>query len=152
MKTFTAQDLQTVGDLADRMPPFGRADLGGEEVIMSRSMAGLGANWHQSGFLGLVIALEAALLRGAQAELSYRFALHGALFLADERDARKTFDALRNVYEVRSKVVHGVSKLRDEKRRRAEQDVVDLTRATLLKGIRDRWPDTETLRARALGF
>ena len=132
MKTFTAQDLQTVGDLADRMPPFGRADLGG--------------------FLDLVIALEAALLRGAQAELSYRFALHGALFLADERDARKTFDALRNVYEVRSKVVHGVSKLRDEKRRRAEQDVVDLTRATLLKGIRDRWPDTETLRARALGF
>lgn len=149
-KAMAVSDLEQVMELAQKMPAFGRADTGGDEVILSRTMAGLGADWRQSGFLDFVIALEGSLLRGTRSELAYQFALRGALFLAEIRDPKVTYRSLKNIYDVRSRIVHGGAKVSAQKRRLAEVEVRDLAREIVRKGIRDGWPDPEQLNDRAL--
>ncbi len=150
-KPMTSADLAEVMALATLMPAFGRSDNGGDEVILSRTMAGLGAHWQQSGFLDFVIALEGALLRGTRSELAYQFALRGALFLHEERDPKQTYQSLRNIYDVRSRIVHGGTKVSAEKRQLADKEVRELARAIVLKGVRDGWPDPDELNDKALG-
>ena len=54
------------------------------------------------------IGLEALLLKGVNAELSYRFALRGATILAWDGGEKETmFNELRDFYDVRSNIVHG---------------------------------------------
>jgi len=54
------------------------------------------------------IGLEALLLKGVNAELSYRFALRGATILAwVSGDTETFFNNLRDFYDVRSNMVHG---------------------------------------------
>lgn len=67
--------------------------------------------------LDLMIAAEALLLTGLNAELSYRLALRGAFFLGHDAASRAQLHAfLANAYDVRSKIAHGTrpkpSKLR----------------------------------------
>lgn len=101
-----------------------------------------------AGFLDCVIALEAALLGGVDSELSYRFSLYGALFLAETRDVDDTFARLRNVYDVRSRLVHG-SPVKLAKREAATNDAQEFARAIVLKSVESGWPDTKDLDAQA---
>jgi hypothetical protein len=56
------------------------------------------------------IGLEALLTEGAQNELSYRFALRGAMIQAwEDQDASAYYKTLRDFYKMRSLIVHGVS-------------------------------------------
>ena len=95
-------------------------------------------------------ALEAALLSGTTTELSFRFALYGALFLRDQYDARQTFDRLTNVYRVRSQLVHG-SRVNAAHRASADKDAADLAKAVVLKSVEMGWPDKEILDQAAIG-
>ena len=77
------------------------------------------------------IGLEALLMKGINAELSYRFALRGATVLTwNGGDKKKLFDELRDFYEVRSNIVHG-SHVDPTKLRNA--------RSTGEKALRDIW-------------
>lgn len=61
------------------------------------------------GIVDYAIGLEALLLKGIKDELSYRFALRGATILFwDGGEREKIFNELRDFYEVRSKIVHGI--------------------------------------------
>jgi hypothetical protein len=67
-------------------------------------------NWDK--ILDLVISLETILLSSKntiKTELTYRFKLNGASLLWDVTgyEKRKIFEVLGNVYEIRSKIVHG---------------------------------------------
>lgn len=68
-------------------------------------------NWDK--LVDYVIALESLLLtvedRAVTQELSYRFRLNGASLLREcgERDVQTTFHALKHLYDIRSRVVHG---------------------------------------------
>jgi len=54
------------------------------------------------------IGLEALLMKGITAELSYRFALRGATASTwNGGDKKESFNQLRDFYEVRSNIVHG---------------------------------------------
>lgn len=53
------------------------------------------------------ICLESTLLSGVRSELSYRLALRAAKLLFSQRNPKETFDRIRCLYEVRSKIVHG---------------------------------------------
>lgn len=79
----------------------------------------------------LVIALEASLLKpGERHELSHRLSQRGALLLADDQgQTTMVYDQLKDVYNERSNVVHGV---RDEVDRTYVQDVQERTRQCLL--------------------
>lgn len=56
--------------------------------------------------IDFVIALEALLCRGLEAELSYRFALRGAAFIDGAARAAAN-KLLRDAYRERSRLVHG---------------------------------------------
>lgn len=81
--------------------------------------------------IDLVISLEALLLKsGERQELSYRLSQRGALLLADDlEEAQEIRDQLKDAYNERSNVVHGV---RDDVDRAYVGDVQELTRRCLL--------------------
>ena len=56
--------------------------------------------------LDYAICLEGALLSGVRSELSYRLALRAAKLLRELRSPKQTFEHVRCLYDVRSKIVH----------------------------------------------
>lgn len=102
--------------------------------------------------IDLTIALEVMLLPKIQHELSFRFQLHGALWLEDDTARRAAaMKQLENIYEVRSKIVHGIPV--------ARQQVVELVtqakalvRCGISKALSDGWPTREFFRDACLGF
>lgn len=76
--------------------PAQRLLIGGERVRMDDAI------------IDYAIGLEALLLKDANTELSYRFALRGANILAlSSGEKERIFDQLRDFYDIRSKIVHG---------------------------------------------
>ena len=71
------------------------------------------------------------------------------VFLRDERDPVVTFDQLKNIYDVRSGLVHG-SKVDVKKRERATTDVLDIVKAVIYKAVERGWPDHKRLNQSAL--
>jgi hypothetical protein len=118
-----------------------------KEIALYRSLRGFGSQ--DAGFLDFAIALEATLLEGEKTELAYRFRLYGALFLNPERDPDETFEKLKNIYDVRSSLVHG-SRLKVEKRSAAERDAADLAGLITKKAIESGWPSGKALDQLAL--
>jgi hypothetical protein len=149
-KELTEEDFNAVVRLAYKMPDFGRAETSGREVVLFRVLQALGAPAGYSGFLDLVIALEAALLAGTTSELSYRFSLYGSLFLLDQYDPQETFASLRNIYQVRSALVHG-GHIKSDAIQKANKDAPELARAVTRKAIESGWPDSKVLDRLALG-
>lgn len=146
-KSLTPSIFTSIVDLAFAIPDFGGEEGSGKEVALFRTLRGCGAQ--DSGFLDFAIALEAALLGGATTELAYRFSLYGALFLQEERNSDETFAKLKNIYDVRSKLVHG-SRISREARTAAEQDARELTRAVIKTAVERGWPDSKKLDALAV--
>ena len=130
-------EFAAVVDLALSMPPFGPEEATREEVILYRLLRGCGAR--QSAFLDLATALEAVLLEGARTELAYRFRLYGALFLAPEREPSETVMQLKEVYEVRSRLVHGTP-VPPPRLRAAEAMARTLATAVGRKAVENSWP------------
>jgi Apea-like HEPN len=145
----TEDSLKEVVDLAYKLPDFGSAETSGKEVVLSRALKAFGAPSGGSEFLDLAIALEAALLAGTQAELSYRFSLYGALFLRGQLDPTETFDRLKNIYNVRSALVHG-GKVKSDALTRATRDAPELVKAVIVTAVRTGWPSTANLDHAAL--
>jgi hypothetical protein len=84
------------------------------EVALQRFMLGCGRQDAIEAILDFVIALEALLLPydrdSRNADMSYRFRVHGAHYLAASPlgvERRSVFGQLRRLYEVRSRIVHG---------------------------------------------
>lgn len=105
------------------------------------------------GVLDLAIALEAALLAGLREELGYQFALYGSHFLSDEPSLRaKAFRDLRDLYKMRSDLVHGSKKPPTREALASVWSVArDHASAVLLKALRNGWPDRDSLTQSALG-
>ena len=64
--------------------------------------------------LDYAICCEAALLSGVNQELSYRLALRAAKLLRDRCSPRRTFEQMRCLYDVRSRIVHSNESLSSE--------------------------------------
>lgn len=135
-------EFEAVVDLAFAAPPFGDAETTREEVALFRVLRGCGAR--HSSLLDFAIALEAALLGDTNAELAYRFRLYGALYLRTERDPADTWAQLKDIYSVRSNLVHG-SPVTSAKRRAAEVLAKDLATAVIKRAIEAGWPKTREL-------
>lgn len=147
----TNDEFMGIVDLAYKIPDFGGEESGGRDVVLYRVLRGCGLLWLESSFLDFAIALEAALLQNSTTELSYRFGLYGALFLREELDPQETFKRLRNIYTVRSKIVHGGT-ISPQMRNNANRDAAELACAVTRKAIETRWPDSKTLDTIALSF
>ena len=148
-RPLSSSEFDKVMALAIAIPEFTVQEHTRVEIILRRSLRGLGATSPEAGFIDLVTALEALLLPGINMEVSYRFRLYGALFLREERDPQEVFTNLRDIYDVRSKMVHG-EPVTSERRIRASQYANDLARAMVLRGILHGWPDPKQLDRDAL--
>ncbi|MCP4304940.1 MAG: hypothetical protein GY788_08730 [bacterium] len=134
-------------ELAKQLPDISGAERGRSDIVFHRVLKGVGAD--DSGFLDFVIALESALLQGIKQELRYRFALYGALFLADRYPPTSTFEKLKRIYDVRSSVVHG-SEVTVRDRSSVGKDADAIARAVALEIARNDWPDHGALNKKAL--
>jgi hypothetical protein len=145
--TVSRAEFEAVVNLAYKTPDFGPEESSSKEIVLYRVLRGRGM---QAGsFLDFAIALEAALLQGVETELAYRFSLYGALFLSDRRDAQATFQQLRRIYKVRSKLVHGAP-VSAVVRHGAEAEASDLATTVAKKAIEEAWPNTKSLDELAL--
>lgn len=138
-----------VVDLAGRIPEFSSPETSRNDIVFGRLFKG--ASGQDGGFLDLVVSLEAALLQGIRSELRYRFALYGALFLADVRPTGETFEALKDVYDVRSALVHG-SPVKGSDLAKARRQARDIAFAVVRQIVDGGWPIAEELDQTALGF
>jgi hypothetical protein len=143
--------FESIVDLAYVTPSFGTAEDGAQQIALSRTLRGCGVGTFESGFLDFAIALEAALIGGAQQELSYRFCLYGAIFLRDELPAKETFRRLKNIYEVRSKLVHGGA-VKQSKISEANADAPVLAKAVIRKAVESGWPEPKLLDSLAISL
>ncbi len=61
--------------------------------------------------IDMSILLESTLLHGIDRELRYRLSLRGAHLLKSNRDPMKTFELLKEFYDIRSEIVHDGKRL-----------------------------------------
>ena len=151
-KPFGDGDLVEAAALARRIPlgavgePRRR-----EEIALHRFSTALGRERPVDALLDSVVALEALLLVDTSGELSYRFALRGACWLARDIETRtRLYNELHALYALRSKVVHG-SKFPDRSQiMESAERAIGLARQMLLKGLLDGWPSSSYLDQLAL--
>jgi len=134
-------------DIAYRLPHRSSGQQTRQSVVLERVLRG--ASRQDGSFLDNAIALEAALLGGANSELRYRFSLYGALYLREERDPETTFKKLKAIYDVRSTIAHG-GKAPLDKETQAASDAADLVRAVVRKAVTVGWPKPANLDSLAL--
>jgi hypothetical protein len=145
----STEELRLGIEIAERIPvsaidrPQAR-----HETALHRFLLGAAEVNNADSLIDYVIALEAVLLPdGSAGELGLRLALFGASYLGSSAEERKALDReFRDVYTMRSQLVHGAKHPRYE-------DVGSMTRiarrlaaAVLVKGLRGGWPSQEQLR------
>jgi hypothetical protein len=150
VRAITTEDLGHALDLADRIPedvffaPSSRSS-----IALHRLMTAACEASPADAIVDYVIALEAMLLKDSD-ELSFKHATFGASFLADERSDRKAlFEQLREVYRIRSKVVHGLLGPKDHAHLESTRVIArTLASGVMIKALREGWPSAEDLRDR----
>ena len=81
------------------------------EYALSSFSLGCSRGYDEKALLDLTIAAEALFLGDVNDELKYRAALRAAFFVADNPAEReRVYDSVRDVYDVRSWIVHGKSR------------------------------------------
>jgi hypothetical protein len=136
-------------DLAHEMSDFSTEERTPHDIALSRLLRACGAAPMAPSFLDYAVALEAALLSGSNGELSFRFALYGALFLSPERETIDTYEKLKRIYKHRSNLIHG-NVIKTAELHAIQTDAADLAKAVVLKSLRQGWPNGSALETLAV--
>jgi hypothetical protein len=125
-------------------------------LALHRFFEGSGRDNQVDALLDYTIALECLLLpydRGTrQADLSYRFRLHGAHFIAETAAERQAvWDQLKAIYELRSRLVHGSRYPVYDEIRTNLDTARDLAQRGLLRALRSGFPTAEEFNRLTLG-
>jgi hypothetical protein len=104
-----------------------------EDLALHRFALGVARESAAGSVLELVVALEALLLPydrdTRHSDLSYRFRVHGAYYLSTDPSKRlDTAVKMKNLYELRSQLVHGGKYPDAMKIQRAREDGLELAR------------------------
>jgi len=143
----TEEEMKAVIEFSQCVPPFTLAEASREDIAFGRIMRGSGSS--ERGLLDFAIALEAILLYGLRDELSFRFSIYGAGFLADRLSPIETYERLKRIYKTRSSLVHG-EVVDATAKADATRDAEELARAMARKVVEVGWPDPKSLEAWAL--
>jgi hypothetical protein len=141
-------EFEEIVDLSNSVPRFDKSGETQSDIVFARLMHGLGAA--RPSLLDLAIAMESALLKGTRDELRFRFALYGALFVADSFAPEDAFSRLKKVYDARSALVHGGPMSADELHG-AAAEAAEFARAIGRRILTQGWPDVDTMNRKALG-
>jgi hypothetical protein len=106
--------------------------------------------------LDFTIALEALLLpydeNARYGDLSYRFRMHGAHYLADDPAQRAALvRKLSGIYEMRSRLVHGGKYPSLDEIKAARDDARELARRGLLRAVQEGFPTAAAFNQMILG-
>jgi hypothetical protein len=145
-------NLREALDLAGRIP---REVFEGSQqrvhIALARFQTAAAERFPADALIDFVIALEAVLLSAAEAELRFRFSLHGAYYLGrGPRDRAELFGEFQSIYDARSSIVHG-STLEAARLASARVTARRLASAVLTKGLRAGWPEPADLRRAIFG-
>ncbi len=123
-----------------------------DDRALHRFMLGVGRRAPSDSVIDFVIALEALLLRGTRDELRFQFGLNGAHFRGGSFTARNaTFDRLRDLYKVRSGMVHGGGSYTNTELLAHRNDARQIADELLLKAVEHGFPTPDAFRDMALG-
>jgi hypothetical protein len=115
------------------------------ETALRRFGLGCGREDFADALVDFVVALEALLLPygdDQRAEMSFRFRLHGAHFIADSSMERPVlYRRLEQLYSIRSRLVHGGKLPAPEEVQAAAKSAHSLAARGLLKAITQGFPD-----------
>jgi hypothetical protein len=148
----TADELRRAATLADRIP-VGCFDKPAkrDEVALRRFLIAEAQEDDAEATIDYVIALEGLLVPTSQGESVYRFCLNGARYIADDSsDRRRIFKELKDLYDIRSKLVHGSGVRAHEQKREAKRNARQLASRALKKAVMNGWPTPEDFASAAL--
>ncbi|MGW0495772.1 hypothetical protein ACWD0Z_10185 [Streptomyces sp. NPDC003007] len=150
-----------LADLALIVREFSKYDLKNKKtathaLALHRYHLGMGKESDVESLLDFVISLEAILLpRDGQvghSDLSYRFRVHGAHYLASTADERHdVYKRMGDLYGLRSTLVHGGKYPDDAKIREARGDAESFARKALNRALREGFPGAYTFLDLVLG-
>lgn len=156
-RVLTQSMFEEVCHTADRLEEYSlEAPQKPSDLALHRFNLGNGRSDPADSLVDFVVALEALLLpfdvATRSGDLSYRFRVHGALFIAETVAARReTFRTLREAYTIRSRLVHG-----GDFPARAEilawgAKAQKLTAQGLLRAVLEEFPDAAVFNRLVLG-
>lgn len=153
IRDFTLEDLKATVELAALLPEetFKGGPKNREAIALHRFRSAACESYPGDALIDYVTALEAALLP-ADGELSFRLGVYGARYLEVEPARRRSaFEDLRELYNVRSGLVHGSGGWDDPGQLEALRTKArDLTGRILVKALREGWPTPKQLKDLAL--
>ena len=126
------------------------------DLALHRFVSGCARQIPADALIDFTITLESLLLpydeNARRGDLSYRFRIHGAHYLAiDISDRNEIFQQLRNIYDTRSRLVHG-AKYPSEAETIATCDAAyNLARCGLLRAVYHGFPTPQMLQQMVLG-
>ena len=150
----TAADFHVVIQAADRLSKFDIArPKKPQDLALHRFISGKARQNDVDAVLDSMIGLEALLVPGSNpGDISYRFSMHGAHYLADDVSGRAVIrDQLRSIYKMRNDLVHGNKYPEQPAIATARADAQDLLRRGLLRATREGFPTAETFAQMLLG-
>ena len=112
-KSINGRQFKEIASTVDRLDRYSLVEpRSPQDLALHRYLSGTARPTHADAVLDYAIALEALLLpydRNARhSDLSYRFRVHGAYYLSTDPSGRKrTAEQLRELYDLRSRLVHG---------------------------------------------
>lgn len=145
-RDFTSTDLEKAFEFSDLISDGAiESPTSREDVALHRFALGASRSERVDSLVDYVIALEASLLPRMGTEVSFRFRILGAAFIASSVSQRKELATrLAAVYTGRSNLVHG-SKFSLPETAELAKDARRLAELTLMKCLEEGWPRRETI-------
>lgn len=154
--TISSDALREVVATIPKLAQFSlRQPRSSKDLALHRFATGIARQDDADAVLDFVIALEALLLPldtvARHSDLSYRFRIHGAMFIAESADLRReVFRQLRDLYEMRSHLVHGGEYPVAADIRETRSIACALAARGLRRAVREGFPDANKFNAMVL--
>lgn len=128
-----------------------------KELAIHRFVTGVARDSDADAVLDFTVTLEPLLLPidadARRTELSHRFRLHGAHYLANDPSERADlFRSLRDLYAMRSQLVHGSKYPQPAAIHAMRDDAHELARRGLLRAVHDGFPTADQFNRWTLGL
>lgn len=152
-KECTNQQLRQAIEIARRLPDGAiRLPSNRTEVALHRFLLGCAEDNPADKLIDYVIAIEGFLLPNKEGEYRFKFSLFGSWYLAgDTTERAQLFKDLRDIYDARSKIVHGNTPEDPVMVSKKAGMARDLCARLFVKALEEGWPSHEVLKNRVFG-
>ena len=153
----TSANFQSVANTAKLLSNYNlQQPHSTKDLTIHRFLTGIARESDADAVIDFTIVLESLLLpldrHTRHGDLSYRFRTHGAHYIANAaRERTAIFDQLREIYDMRSRLVHGGKYPKPEQIGATRQGAYELARRGLLRALHGGFPTVEGFQQMLLG-